>query len=106
VERTYSKQRKNKDCKFLKNLDRSNKNYNKNDDTYKVQEQKKGKQTTIENRTIWTLYQLEIELQDDRLLLSKKKSSNERSIFFSNTSKPGGKKIKHNFSFQLARQII
>ena len=37
VERTYSKQRKNKNCKFLKNLDRSN----KNDDTYKVQEQKK-----------------------------------------------------------------
>lgn len=46
MERTYSKQRKNKDCKFLKNLDRSNKNYNKNDDTYKVQEQKKGKQKT------------------------------------------------------------
>lgn len=66
----------------------------------------KNRKKASRKQNIWTLYQLEIELQDDRLLLSKKKSSNERSIFFSNTSKPGGKKIKHNFSFQLARQII
>ena len=72
----------------------------------KCKNRKKGKQKTIENRTYGLFTNLKLNCRMTDYYYRKKNRQLKEAFFFSNTSKPGGKKIKHNFSFQLARQII
>ena len=72
----------------------------------KCKNRKKGKQKTIENRTYGLFTNLKLNCRMTDYYYRKKNRQMKEAFFFQTRANQVEKKIKHNFSFQLARQII